>query len=59
VMNRTEQIRSHAGPSLLALAIVHTLLVAASIVAGGANTDRVSGGLITPRDRYCLRFEPR
>ena len=33
-MNRTEQIRSHAGPSLLALAIVHTLLVAASIVAG-------------------------
>ena len=34
VMNRTEQIRSHAGPSLLALAIVHTLLVAASIIAG-------------------------
>jgi len=33
-MNRTEQIRSHAGPSLLALAIVHTLLVAASIIAG-------------------------
>jgi hypothetical protein len=33
-MNLAEQIRSHAGPSLLALAIVHTLLVAASIVAG-------------------------
>jgi hypothetical protein len=33
-MNLTEQIRSHAGQSLLALAIVHTLLVAASIVAG-------------------------
>jgi hypothetical protein len=32
-MNRTEQIRSHADPSLLALAIVHTLLVAAGIVA--------------------------
>jgi hypothetical protein len=34
VANQTEQIRSHAGPSLLALAIVHALLVAASILAG-------------------------
>jgi len=31
---QTEDIRSHAGPSLLALATVHTLLVAASIVSG-------------------------
>lgn len=32
--NQIEQIRSHAGPSLVALAIVYTLLVAASIISG-------------------------
>jgi len=34
VANQAEDIRSHAGPSLLAQAIVHTLLVVASIVSG-------------------------
>jgi hypothetical protein len=33
-MNRTEQTVSHAGPSLLALAIVHTVLVIAAIILG-------------------------
>ena len=33
-MNRTEQTVSHAGPSLSALAIVHTVLVVAAIVFG-------------------------
>lgn len=32
--SQIEQIRSHAGPSLVALAIVYTLLVAASIISG-------------------------
>ena len=32
--NQTEDIRAHAGPSLFALSIVHTLLVVASIVSG-------------------------
>jgi hypothetical protein len=33
-MKHTEQTLSHAGPSLLALALVYTLLVAASVVSG-------------------------
>jgi hypothetical protein len=34
MLNRTEQSRSHAGPSLVALAIVYTLLIVASIISG-------------------------
>src|SRR5262245_1368262 len=33
-MERIDQLRSHAGPPLLSLAVVHTLLFAASLAAG-------------------------